>query len=48
MILNACIPYEWDEKPEQVELDSETVEKIRARWADFNLPEINPYRIHGV
>ncbi len=48
MILNACIPYEWDEKPEQVELDSETVEKVRARWADFNLPEINPYRIHGV
>jgi len=47
MILNACIPYEWDEKPQQVELDPETVDKVTARWADFNLPEIDPHQIIG-
>ncbi|MDP7101696.1 MAG: phenylphosphate carboxylase subunit beta [Rhodospirillales bacterium] len=48
MIINACIPYEWEEKPEQVELDAEMVAKVKARWADFDMPDIDPNRIMGI
>jgi 4-hydroxy-3-polyprenylbenzoate decarboxylase len=47
IVLDACVPYEWDEKPQEVALDPATVEKVKARWGDFGLPDIDPNRVPG-
>ena len=35
LLLDATIPYDWEEKPIPIELDPETVKKIQARWAEL-------------
>jgi phenylphosphate carboxylase beta subunit len=37
LLLDATIPYDWKEKPIPIELDSETVNKIKGRWSELGL-----------
>jgi len=39
IIMDACTPYEWKEKPELVVPDKETVKKVQSRWKEFGLGE---------
>ncbi len=35
ILIDATTPYEWDEKPRVVDLDRETIEKLKERWDEF-------------
>jgi len=35
VLIDACVPYEWEEKPKQVALDQEMVRKIRGQWNEY-------------
>ncbi len=37
LLLDATIPYDWEEKPIPIELDPEMVEKIKAKWSELGL-----------
>ena len=37
IILDACIPFEWERKPSKIELDEKTVELVRKRWKEYGL-----------
>jgi 3-polyprenyl-4-hydroxybenzoate decarboxylase len=37
IILDACIPYEWERKPTKIELDKEIVELVQKRWKEYGL-----------
>jgi len=35
--MDACIPYEWKQKPVEARLDEATLAAIGARWAEFGI-----------
>jgi 4-hydroxy-3-polyprenylbenzoate decarboxylase len=35
IIMDACIPYEWERKPVEIKLDEETVKKVQSRWKEY-------------
>jgi 4-hydroxy-3-polyprenylbenzoate decarboxylase len=35
IIIDACIPYEWERKPIEIFLDQETAEKVRSKWKEY-------------
>lgn len=37
IILDATIPYEWEEKPVPISLDEETLAKVQSRWAEYGI-----------
>ncbi|MCP4357811.1 MAG: phenylphosphate carboxylase subunit beta [Chloroflexi bacterium] len=37
LLIDATIPYDWDEKPIPIELDPDVVAKVKARWSDLGL-----------
>jgi phenylphosphate carboxylase beta subunit len=37
LLLDATIPYDWQEKPIPITLDPEMVKKVQARWAELGL-----------
>jgi len=37
IIMDACTPYEWKQKPRQVAPDEEMVEQVKSRWDEFGL-----------
>jgi phenylphosphate carboxylase beta subunit len=37
IIMDATIPYEWQEKPIEIQLDEETVKKVEKRWKEYGL-----------
>lgn len=37
LLIDATIPYDWDEKPIPIVLDPDVVAKVKARWADLGL-----------
>ena len=37
IILDACIPFEWERKPTKIELDKEIVELVEKRWKEYGL-----------
>lgn len=37
IILDATIPYEWEEKPIEIQLDEEMVKKVEKRWKEYGL-----------
>jgi phenylphosphate carboxylase beta subunit len=37
LLMDATIPYDWDEKPVPIELDEEITKKVMARWQDLGL-----------
>lgn len=38
LLIDACIPYEWEEKLKPVVLDQEVVNKIRSQWSKYFAP----------
>lgn len=38
VIMDACIPFEWDVKPREVALDATTLRGVARRWSEFGLP----------
>jgi phenylphosphate carboxylase beta subunit len=39
LLLDATIPYDWDEKPIPIELDKTTVDRVMSRWHEFGLQD---------
>ena len=39
LLLDATIPYDWDEKPIPIELDKKTVDRVMSRWQEFGFQE---------
>lgn len=37
ILIDGCTPYEWEDKPEVIELDREMVEKVKNQWAEYGL-----------
>jgi len=37
IILDACIPYEWEKKPIQAKLDEKVVKLVQKRWKEYGL-----------
>jgi 4-hydroxy-3-polyprenylbenzoate decarboxylase len=37
ILMDACIPYEWKEKPVEARMDEETLARIRARWNEYGI-----------
>ncbi len=37
LLIDATIPYDWDNKPIPIELDPDVVEKVEARWSSLGL-----------
>lgn len=37
MIINATTPFEWKEKPIQIQLDAQMTERVRSRWGELGL-----------
>ncbi len=37
LLIDATIPYDWEEKPIPIDLDPEIVAKVKARWSDLGL-----------
>jgi 4-hydroxy-3-polyprenylbenzoate decarboxylase len=37
ILMDACIPYEWKQKPVEARLDEATLAAIKARWSDFGI-----------
>lgn len=42
IILNATIPFEWEQKPVEVKLNEEVLNRIRERWQELGLAEVVP------
>ena len=36
ILIDATTPYEWERKPQVIELDKETVEKLKQRWEELD------------
>ncbi len=37
IIMDACVPFEWERKPIEIKLDEEMVKKVMNRWKDYGL-----------
>jgi 3-polyprenyl-4-hydroxybenzoate decarboxylase len=37
ILMDACIPYEWKEKPVEVKFDEATLAKVKGRWAEYGI-----------
>jgi 4-hydroxy-3-polyprenylbenzoate decarboxylase len=37
LLIDATIPYDWDEKPIPIEYDPDVLEKVKARWSELGL-----------
>lgn len=37
IIMDATIPFEWENKPKEITLDQEVLEKIQSRWKEYGL-----------
>jgi 4-hydroxy-3-polyprenylbenzoate decarboxylase len=37
IIMDATVPYEWEEKPIEIKLDEEMVKKVQERWNEYGL-----------
>ena len=35
IIIDACIPYEWERKPIEIFLDKDMADKVRAKWKEY-------------
>jgi phenylphosphate carboxylase beta subunit len=39
LLLDATIPYDWEEKPIKIELDPDLVKKVRGRWSELGFKD---------
>ncbi len=37
ILMDACIPYEWKQKPVEARMDEEMLAKIKGRWAEYGI-----------
>ncbi len=37
ILMDACIPYEWKEKPVEVKFDEATLARVKGRWAEYGI-----------
>jgi UbiD family decarboxylase len=37
IIMDACIPFEWERKPVEIKLDEEIVKKVQRRWKEYGI-----------
>jgi 4-hydroxy-3-polyprenylbenzoate decarboxylase len=37
IIMDACIPYEWKQKPVEARMDEEMLARIKARWSEYGI-----------
>jgi 4-hydroxy-3-polyprenylbenzoate decarboxylase len=37
ILMDATIPYEWEQKPELVDLDKDMVDKVKRRWNELGI-----------
>ena len=37
LLMDCTIPYEWDPKPIQIQLDPAVVERVKERWSELGL-----------
>jgi phenylphosphate carboxylase beta subunit len=35
ILMDATIPFEWENKPKEIALDKDTMEKVRSRWKEY-------------
>lgn len=42
VLIDACTPFEWDEKPQVVYMDSEVLREVSARWSDYGFAGESP------
>jgi len=35
VIIDTCIPYEWEHKPIPIEMDAALADRIRGQWASY-------------
>ncbi len=35
ILMDATIPYEWEKKPQEIVMDTDTLEKVRNRWKEY-------------
>jgi 4-hydroxy-3-polyprenylbenzoate decarboxylase len=42
IILDACTPFEWQNKPNEIFMDRGVLTKVSERWADYGLGETSP------
>lgn len=40
LLVDGCIPYHWQEKPEVIRLDAKLVEKIQKEWKEYGLESL--------
>jgi phenylphosphate carboxylase beta subunit len=39
LLLDATIPYDWENKPIKIELDADMVKKVQSRWSEFGFKD---------
>jgi 4-hydroxy-3-polyprenylbenzoate decarboxylase len=37
IVMDATVPYEWEEKPVEIKLDEKMLEKVRQRWKEYGI-----------
>lgn len=42
VIMDACTPFEWEEKPREVFMDRDTLRQVSARWTEYGFPGASP------
>jgi UbiD family decarboxylase len=40
--MDACTPYEWKNKPSEIWMDREVLQKVSNRWNDYGFPGASP------
>jgi 4-hydroxy-3-polyprenylbenzoate decarboxylase len=42
VIMDACTPFEWTEKPQEVFMDRDTLRRVSARWKEYGFAGDSP------
>ena len=42
IILDACTPYEWTNKPQEIFMDRAVLQKVSDRWSDYGFKGASP------
>lgn len=42
IILDACVPYEWTNRPNEIFMDRKVLQTVSDRWADYGLGKTSP------
>jgi 4-hydroxy-3-polyprenylbenzoate decarboxylase len=42
ILLDACTPYEWEDKPNEIFMDREVLQKVSDRWSEYGFEGSSP------